>query len=207
MNTFILISVAIVWCIAVITPGPNFFITVQTAIEKSHRSALFVVLGISSGTLTWAISGFVGINFLFKTVPWIYFFIKLLGGSYLIFIGIKLIVTNSKRLSEINSLPSQKNDGSRSFKLGFLTSLSNPKTGGFMASLFAATMPPNASYLVGITSIALIFLISICWYMLVAYIFSLDQFRNVYQKIKSWIERVAGAIFIGFGVKLATQDY
>ena len=201
-----LFSVAIVWCVAVITPCPNFFVTIQTAIGQSRRSALFVVLGISTGTTIWVLSGYLGINFLFRTIPWIYIFLKLLGGAYLIHLGIKLIRTNQKDLSENRTFRTTNPVSTKSFKLGLLTNLSNPKTAAFVASLFAATMPPDASYVTGFASVALMMMISAVWYSLVAFIFSLSQLRTVYQRARVWIERISGIIFMGFGIKLATSQ-
>lgn len=189
-----------------ITPGPNFFITVQTAIGGSRKSALFVVLGIGAGTVVWAVSGFLGIHFLFQTVPWVYLLLKLLGGSYLVYLGIKLIVSKTDNTTGDQTAHLKKSGNWHSFKLGLLTNLSNPKTAAFIASLFAATIPADVSWHVGMISIALVFLISICWYSMVAYVFSLHRFRLLFDKSKSFIERLAGVIFIGFGVKLAIGE-
>ena len=203
--SIILISVAFVWSIAVITPGPNFFITVRTAISRSRRSALFVVLGISTGTILWGLGGFLGINLLFRTVPWIYICLKVAGGAYLIYLGLKLIRSNSGNGSE-GKQPFSSNYGTwRSYKLGLLTNLSNPKSAAFVASLFAATMPSDASLHIGVISACLMSLISAVWYTLVAYVFSMDRFRSIYRGARTWIERFAGIIFIGFGLKLAAS--
>ena len=55
-------------------------------------------------------------------------------------------------------------------------------------------------------SVALMSSISVLWYTTVAYVFSLDRFRSLYLKSRIWIERFAGAIFVGFGVKLVTGE-
>lgn len=173
---------------------------------RSRRAALFAALGISAGTMIWALSGFLGINLLFKTAPWVYFFLKLLGGCYLVYLGLRLLTSSTKKSTEEYPMQIERIDPWRSFKLGLLTNLSNVKTAAFMASVFAATLPSDASYLVGMASIALMVLISIGWYTLVAYIFSFEPIRDRYRKTRSWIERLAGVIFIGFGVKLATGE-
>lgn len=202
----LLFSVAFVWGIAVVTPGPNFFITAHTAMGRSRRSAIFIVLGISSGTIIWALSGFFGINLLFKTIPWIYSSLKLLGGAYLVYLGIKLAASKSRESSEGIAVCRMDMKVLQSYKLGLFTSLSNPKTAAFITSLFAATIPSETSYEIGIWSAALMALISIVWYSFVAYIFSTSQFRYLYRNIRVWIERVAGVIFIGFGVRLAAGE-
>ena len=204
--SIILLSVAILWGIAVITPGPTFFITAKTAIGQSRRSALFVVLGSTTGTIIWGLSGFFGIALLFKTAPWIYWSLKLLGGTYLIYLGLKLIISNTKAGSNDSVSISTNLDSIQGYQLGLLTNLSNPKTAAFVTSLFAATMPANAPLGLGFMSVALMSSISVLWYTTVVYVFSLDRFRSLYLKSRIWIERFAGAIFIGFGIKLVASE-
>ncbi len=203
--SIILLSVAIIWSVAVITPGPNFFVTVKTAIGQTRRSALFVALGTSTGTILWGLSGFFGIALLFKTAPWVYLSLKLLGGTYLIYLGLKLIMSNTRAGSNHRVSFSTNIDPIQGYKLGLLTNLSNPKTAAFVTSLFAASMLLNAPFWLGFMSVALMSLISILWYTTVAYVFSLDRFRSLYLKSRIWIERFAGAIFIGFGMKLVAS--
>ena len=204
--SIILLSVAIIWTIAVITPGPNFFVTVKTAIGQSRRSALFSAFGTSTGTILWGLSGFFGIALLFKTAPWIYLLLKLLGGGYLIYLGLKLITSNTETEPNHRGTIPTNIDLIQSYKIGLLTNLSNPKTAAFVTSLFAATMPSNAPLGLGLMSVVLMTLISMLWYASVAYIFSIDRFRSLYSKSRIWIDRIAGAIFIGFGIQLVDSD-
>ena len=81
----VLLSVAGLWTVAVVTPGPNFFLTVQTAVGGSRRAALWSVLGTSCGTVVWGLSGFFGLALLFQAAPWLYGSLKLLGGAYLVY--------------------------------------------------------------------------------------------------------------------------
>jgi len=178
----------------------------KTAIGQNRRSALFAALGTSTGTILWGLSGFFGIALLFKTAPWIYLSLKLLGGTYLIYLGLKLIISNTRPgFNHSVSFPTNI-DSIQGYKLGLLTNLSNPKTAAFVTSLFAATMPSDAPFWLGFMSVALMSLISILWYTSVAYVFSLDRFRRLYLNSRIWIERFAGAIFIGFGMKLVTSE-
>ena len=202
----ILSSVAIIWSVAVITPGPNFFITVKTALGQSRRTAFFAALGTSTGTILWGLSGFFGIALLFSTAPWIYFTLKLLGGSYLIYLGFKLIAASARKVSNHSESISKDDGPLQGYKLGLLTNLSNPKTAAFVTSLFAATMPADAPFWFGALTVGLMSVISIFWYTTLAYVFSLDRFRSLYVKSRVWLERIAGVIFIGFGFKLVDSD-
>lgn len=131
---------------------------------------------------------------------------KLFGGAYLVYLGIRLIRTKAEKASE-ERVPHETNANLRkNYKFGLFTSLSKPKTAALVASLFAAAMPANASWDMGIFSVALMAGISVIWYLLVAYIFSLNRFRRLYQRLRVWIERIAGAVFIGFGARLAASE-
>ncbi len=134
------------------------------------------------------------------------FVLKLIGGTYLIYLGVKLIISNT-RAGPNDRVSFSTNIGPiQGYKLGLLTNLSNPKTAAFVTSLFAATMPSDAPFWLGFMSVALMSLISILWYTSVAYVFSLDRFRRLYLNSRIWIERFAGAVFIGFGMKLISNE-
>lgn len=196
----VLIAVSVIWALAAITPGPNFFITVHTAVGTSRRLSLFTVLGIVAGTLVWSMSSYLGISMLFKTVPMLYFSLKIIGGLYLAYVGLNLLF---KRKKEQRRDAERYNSASSCFRLGLLTNLLNPKTAAFMTSLFAATIPANASIELGVLSVVIICFISALWYSFVSVVFSYKYAKRIYEKQKNKIERIAGAIFVGFGLKLA----
>jgi len=200
MDLNILVAVSVIWGVAAITPGPNFFITVHTAIDTTQRLSLFTVLGIVAGTLVWSISGYFGISLLFKAVPILYLSLKIIGGLYLVYIGINLMF---KRKNQSENDIGKCHSAASCFRLGLLTNLLNPKTAAFMTSLFAATIPPNASIKLGLICVILICSISAIWYSLVSTVFSYDIAKRLYDKQRRKLARIAGAIFIGFGLKLA----
>ncbi len=97
MDINLLAVVIIIWEMAAITPGPNVFITVHTAIGATRRVSFFTVLGIIVGTLVWSTSGYFGISILFKSVPILYYSSKFLGGLYLIYVGLNIIIKRKER--------------------------------------------------------------------------------------------------------------
>jgi threonine efflux protein len=199
----ILLTVSLIWAIAAITPGPNFFLTVHAAVGETRRLSFFTVLGIVSGTFVWAISGYFGVSIIFKVVPVVYYSLKIIGGLYLIYIGISLLLFKKE-----NNIPGKNNKALSAFncyRLGLFTNLLNPKTAAFITSLFAAAIPPNASVKFGIVCAVLICSISALWYSLVATVFSFNWAKRTYMNCRRGIERVAGGIFILFGVKLAVS--
>lgn len=199
MDFNIYLTIAMIWGMAVITPGPNFFITIHTSVAAEQNISLFSVIGIIVGTFIWSLSGFLGISLLFKTVPVLYFYLKLIGGIYLIYIGFNFIL---KKRDHYNSQKVREYSALNCFRLGILTNLLNPKTAIFMTSLFAATIPQSATFAQGTFCVFMICSISAIWYSIVALIFRHNFIKQLYYKQKHIVEKIAGTIFIGFGVKL-----
>ncbi len=203
--TTVLLSVAGLWTVAVATPGPNFFLTVQTAIGGSRPAALWSVLGTACGTVIWGLGGFFGLALLFQAAPWLYGSLKLVGGGYLVYLGVKLW-RNGHRPLDRNAwglYPSGK--AMSAWRAGLLTNLSNPKTAAFVTGLFAASMPAAAPAWLGLTSVALMATLSIVWYAAIACFFSSTRCTGLYRRSRRWIDRSAGIIFIAYGARLAAD--
>ena len=201
-TTAVLLSVAGIWTLAVVTPGPNLFQTIQMALGQSRPAALWNVLGIACGAVIWGLCGFFGIALLFRTAPWLHGTLKLLGGGYLIYLGLKLLRqrSNPPTATTVMVAPSR---AIAAWRAGLLTNLANPKTAAFVTSLFAASLPAAAPLWLGLTSVALMVALSMTWYAAVACLFSTGRFTTLYRRGRLWIDRSAGLIFIAFGTRLA----
>ncbi len=200
-----LLSVALLWSVAVMTPGPNFFVILQNSARYSRKTGCFIVAGVVAGTSLWGFTGVWGINTLFEAAPWLYAFLRLLGGGYLVVRGITLIAGKHGSTPSA-SYPSRSSMRPvRAIRLGFLTSLSNPKTAAFVASLVASTMPETPSLGLGMAGVVLMMGISLLWYGVVVFLFSSRYVASFYKRRRTVIERVTGIMFIGFGTRVALQ--
>jgi threonine efflux protein len=89
----------------------------------------------------------------------------------------------------------------RAFRDGVVTNLSNPKAIVFYASVFAGAVPVGATTGTLVAMVAMVPLIAVCWYGLVAQALSSERAAVVYRRVKPWIERSCGLLLIGFGVR------
>ena len=205
-QTILLLSVVSIWGIAVITPGPNFFITAHTTVKHTRLAGMFVVLGTCTGTIIWSIAGYFGIAFLFIAAPWIYTTLKIVGGSYIIYLGSMLIISSFKSSNKLDNLQENSQSNFLNWWKGLITNLSNPKTAMFITSLFASVLPKEPSIYVGILIVTSMVVISLIWYSFIVFIFSSERFNNYYDRIQKWLEGFAGLVFIAFGVKLVFSN-
>jgi threonine/homoserine/homoserine lactone efflux protein len=195
--TSMLVSVAAMWLVAVVIPGPNFFVVARMAALRSRRAALVVVGALGVGSTIWGLAGFFGVHALFAVAPALYAGLRLIGALYLVYVGGR-IVWGSFRPAEVEAGGAMGG----AFRLGLMTSLSNPKSAMLVGSLFTAVMPPDAAVSVGLVTVAEMVAISVGWYGLVACVISARPVAALFQRGRRWIDRVAGVIFVGFGVRV-----
>ena len=202
------LNIALIWSIAAATPGPNFVLTARAATGHSRRLALATAAGIASGTLIWGLAGFFGISALFAAAPWLYLSLKVAGGLYLIYLGLRLIVNSVRRPAPSNTktaspgaIHSRRSVGG-AWRLGLLTNLTNPKTAMFVTSLFATTMPAEPEILLGFLAAAVMTGVSLIWYGAVAWVFASAVVAGWYGRATKLIDRAAGGIFVLFGARM-----
>lgn len=76
--------------LAVATPGPGILLTLTSAIRYGLRTAVYVILGTSTGTVIMSAISSTGLGILIATSPATYEAIKALGALYMIWLGYKL---------------------------------------------------------------------------------------------------------------------
>ena len=74
-------TIAGVWLITVISPGPNFVATSHAAVTHSRRAGVLVAAGIALGTTVWSTASLLGLGLLFQTAAWLYQVVKLAGAA------------------------------------------------------------------------------------------------------------------------------
>ena len=199
----ILAAIALLWFAATLTPGPDFLLASRAAVTLPREAALRVVLGIACGTVVWGLAGFFGINVLFAAAPWLYLVLKLGGGAYLIVLGLRLLLGSGT--PDAGPAPRRRLPTASAFGLGLVTNLANPKAPLFATSLFAATLPAHPPMMLGLVAAATMGAISLGWFGLVVRLLTARPAAAAYARLRRWIDRVAGAAFIGFGTKLALE--
>ena len=91
------------------------------------------------------------------------------------------------------------------FRLGLATNLANPKTAAFVASLFAAAMPPDPAWWQGLAAVALMLTISSIWYTIVVFSLTHRAVANAYRAARRGVDAATGALFVAFGAAMATS--
>lgn len=201
-----LIGIALALSIGAASPGPSFVMIARTA-ASSRLNGFSSAIGMGVGGLIFAILSLLGINSLFLAVPKLYILLKIIGGIYLTYLGLKIWrgAKESLSLQTVRSTESTKSLVSY-FLLGATTQLSNPKTAIVYASVFATFLPSTTTLLFNISIALLVFAIEAGWYSFVAFVLSSPKSRLVYLKYKKAIDQLTGGVMIALGLKLASSS-
>ncbi|WP_010115374.1 threonine export protein RhtC [Acinetobacter sp. P8-3-8] len=188
---------------ALITPGPDFFLVSQTAISRSRKQSMFVVIGITAGVMFWALLALLGLNIIFEKMAWLKQVMLVIGGIYLCWLGFQMLKSafSKKPVSEQQKFELPQSN-LRFFLKGFLTNLSNPKAVIYFGSVFSIFLAnPNLD---GVHSLlfVIVSIETLIWFSFVAFVFSLPSFKAAYQNAAKWIDGISGGIFTLFGAYL-----
>lgn len=197
------LGIALIHFFALLSPGPDFFFVSQSAIRQSRSHAMFAALGISLSILVWAICAISGLHFLFQKIVWLQQALVILGGLYLFYLGIQLFKSTFNKQASVQQLATAIPKSKLTLLLqGFFTNMANPKALVYFSSVFSLAINADMPLTTQSSLLALIWLESLIWFALVAYLFSWHKMNAVYQRLSQWIDGLTGGIFISFGCYL-----
>jgi threonine efflux protein len=201
-----LVALAGIWALVVISPGPDFVVTMSRAVG-ARRAGLAAAAGVVLGTAIWASASAVGLEVVLAHYRWLAQVVRLLGAGYLAWLGLRLILrarTELPATAAAAAWPTPPRAAS-AFRAGLLTDLGNPKAAVFWTSLFAVLLPTAAPAWAHAAAIGVAVLVAAAWYSAVACAFSLDVISSRYRRAKGWIDRVTGGVLIGLAARLAAE--
>ena len=202
-----LIGITAALAIGAASPGPSFVMVARTAASSNRVNGISAAVGMGVGGFIFAVLSLIGLVDLLMAVPTLYLVMKIAGGAYLAYLGIRIWKGANESLSVSgNAQVLHGNDALRYFGLGLATQLSNPKTAIVYASVFAAFLPKSPSMEFKVSVVVVVFMIEAIWYSLVATMLSAERSRKNYLRFKSLIDSIAGGIMLALGVKLVASS-
>ncbi|PHS85790.1 amino acid transporter [Aeromonas dhakensis] len=196
-----LLAVVAITFFAVISPGPDFAMVSRNSLLLSRRSGVLTALGIGAGVCVHVTYTLLGVGLLIQQSLWLFNLVKLAGAAYLIFLGIKMLRAKPATAEVLAEQPALSSLGA--LRTGFLTNVLNPNTTIFIVSLFMQVVQPQTPLAVQLGYGAFIVLAHAVWFSAVAIFFSTDSVRGRLLAVRHWIDRVFGALLVGFGMLLA----
>lgn len=186
-------------------PGPDFAMVTKNTVMHSRTAGIFTSLGIASAILVHVSYCILGLAVIITRSLLLFSLVKYIGASYLVFIGIKTLISKKQSLQNAKCVLSTKTDISifRAWRQGFLCNLLNPKATLFFLALFTMIIKPNTPIHIEIIYAAEMFIIIFSWFALITMILSHPIISQWLDKAQTYISKTLGVMLIGFGICLA----
>jgi threonine/homoserine/homoserine lactone efflux protein len=208
---FILVSLAVI-----LIPGPDLVLLFRNAINGGRVAATYTAAGIMLGNAVLAAAAAAGITALLLTSQTVFTVLRLAGGLYLMYLGVRALTTyyklrgapstNDADASQSLITPRPAPHRAANFRQGLLSNLLNPKVAAFYLSLFPQfDLSPWPPLLQHAFLAALFWGLALAWYTFV--IFFLSRLRTLLSSptFTRRTEGAAGIALLGLGSFLVAE--
>jgi RhtB (resistance to homoserine/threonine) family protein len=199
------LALATIHFLAVVAPGPDFAVTIRQSVRFGRVVGLCTAIGIGAGISVHVLYTLLGVGALMHTTPWLLNVAKVVGGAYILYLGVSLLRSKPKTSiegSDANNDQLQRQTLPKAFMTGFLTNATNPKATLFFLAIFttviSATTPLKVQALYGVWMCC----VNALWFVIVALFFSSPRVRLLFMRMGHWFERTMGVILILFAGRL-----
>lgn len=200
-------ALALAHFLALLSPGPDFFLILGHAVRHRLRGALFICLGIALGNALYICLAVSGWSVL-RQVPSLYRFVELAGAGYLAWLGFLLLRESRNATSGEGSLATGETSPlspASQLLTGLGSALLNPKNAVFYLTLMTVILGPTATLpqqtFAGIWMTLLVF----AWDAALAAAISLPGAQRALEKRIPLIEGLAGLTLSGIALWLALR--
>ncbi len=197
-----LIVLAVVHTLAAASPGPDFVFVSQQTLASGRRTGLLCSLGIALGLSVHIGYSALGLATIIAHSAALLSWVKILGGSYLIYLGICGLRSRPSSGSSGQTMPVVPRSQLRTIAAGFLCNALNPKAPIYFLSLFTLVLSPEMPLWQLAIFGGWIMLIQLAWFSFVVLVLSIPSINSRVQRAGHLIDRAFGSAMILLGIKV-----
>ena len=197
-----LLLITSIHILAAASPGPDFVLVSQQTLANGKKAGLMCSIGISLGLSIHIVYSAFGLATVIANSSSALWVIKILGGGYLLYLGIKGLRSRPIKNKEVIASKVTSYSAKKSIGIGFLCNALNPKAPIYFVSLFTVVLSPDMPiYQIVIYSVWMM-VIQLAWFSTVVGLLSRPAINNRFKKCGHWIDRVLGGAMIALGIKV-----
>jgi threonine/homoserine/homoserine lactone efflux protein len=183
------------------TPGPDTFLVLRFSLQDS-RAGLAAAAGSALGSMVWAFAIAAGLASLLEESATAYRIVKIAGGLYLIYLGLRVLL---RRRQTMASDPSKRPTGSRSgvaaFGSGVLSCVLNPKVGLFFLAIVPQFVTTDSAVFASFLTLGVIdSAVAFVWLVVIAFIAARAVVWLRRPRVTAMLNRVNAGVLTAFGI-------
>ncbi len=189
--------------VLIITPGQDMILVMSRSISQGWKAGVATAAGIGTGLLGHTLLAALGLGAILQTSELLFTIMKIGGAVYLIYMGIRLILSSHSGL-DINNLPALST-GNLFFQ-GAISNISNPKIAIFYFAYLPQFIPATET-----NTTALLLILGASFALLTFFVKGpvgyaagkLSTWLRNRPSVISRIHKTSGLVLIGLGLRLA----
>ncbi len=205
MTLYSAFGFAVAMLVLAASPGPGVFATTARAMASGFRPALAVIWGIVLGDIIFLLFAAFGLSMVARVLGNLFFFVKICGGAYLVYLGVKIW------LQKPELVQSHQNSASRSkwgnFASGIIITLSNPKVILFYCGFLPTFLDLSALTIIDLALVVVI-ITAVLSGVLITYAYLASRARRMFtnERAVTRLNRAAGGVMVAAGVAIAVRS-
>jgi threonine/homoserine/homoserine lactone efflux protein len=190
--------------ILTVTPGPSVLLCITNGIKHGTYRAAFSAAGSITAVVGIMLLSAIGLGAALAASEFVFAVIKWLGAAYLLYLGIRLLLSKGQDGFAVNvNTQNQPKTRRALYVEGFLVGASNPKALIFFSALFPQFINPNAPQIPQFAILCATFVVFETFWLL--------TYASFASRIAPWLQRhgrqlifdrACGATFVGAGLLL-----
>ena len=186
--------------VVTLTPGPATATVLHVTARHGRGAALATVVGNSVGVFVWGALAALGVSSLVLASDIAYAGLKVVGAIVLIVIGLRSLLRRHSGEPAVGT--TRRRSG---WRVGLVSSLSNPKLAVFFVALFPQFLHADAPVLPwSLAMAAVIVALDVVWFSTLSY--TVDRAGSLLRpRIHSTLQRITGTVLVGVGIRLAAE--
>lgn len=203
-----LLSLMAIFSFAIVSPGADLAMVIRQSVTHGRRAAIVTSFGIGVSLMFHVTYTILGLGLVISQSILLFNIIKWCGVAYLVYIGVQSLRAGASEIGlgpEAVGVEARGQSTVKAFGLGFMANALNPKPVFFFLSVFSAVVHHDTPSIVKFGYGLVMASCLIAWFVGVSYFMTTPAMRAAFGRMSKWINRASGVVFIGFGLKLATE--
>jgi RhtB (resistance to homoserine/threonine) family protein len=201
-----LLLITSIHLLAAASPGPDFILVSQQTLSNGKKAGFMCSIGIALGLSIHIIYSTLGLAAIIANSSTTLWVIKVLGGSYLLYLGYQGIRAKPSTITKQTDSELPVNNSSlKNIGIGFLCNALNPKAPIYFVALFTVVLSPELPLLHLVIYGLWMMVIQLAWFSSVVFLLSRPKINEKFQRLGHWIDRILGGAMILIGLKILTS--
>lgn len=191
--------------LVILSPGQDMVLVMSRGMSQGVKAGMVTAVGVSVGLLGHTLLAAMGVGALLLASDTLFTVVKVIGATYLIYLGIRLVVSKSP----MEKLQATNKSYKKMFSEGAISNITNPKVTlfyfAFLPQFISSDIPNPTGYLlllgVGFSLLTLLIKAPIGYFS-----GRVSNWIATRPVVLHTINRVSGSVLIGLGLKLVFEE-